>query len=62
MAEGSGVLKGWRSPVYLGGLHSRKPNVQEMMDNVRSYLRITQAVPKLVKNYIRERHIQSAAR
>jgi transposase len=36
-------------------------NVQEMMDNVRSYLRITQARPKLVKNYFRERHVQYAA-
>jgi len=26
-------------------------NVQEMMDNVRSYLRITQARPTVVKNY-----------
>jgi len=35
--------------------------VQEMMDNVRSYLRITQARPNLVKNYFRERHVQYAA-
>jgi len=35
--------------------------VQEMMSNVRSYLRITQARPKLVKNYFRERHVQYAA-
>jgi transposase len=40
----------------------RPTNVQEMMDNVRSYLRITQARPKLVKNYFRERHVQYAAR
>jgi transposase len=40
----------------------RPVNVQEMMDNVRSYLRITQARPKLVKNYFRERHVQYAAR
>ena len=39
----------------------RPVNVQEMMDNVRSYLRITQARPKLVKNYFRERHVQYAA-
>ena len=31
------------------------------MSNVRSYLRITQARPKLVKNYFRERHVQYAA-
>jgi transposase len=40
----------------------RPVNVQEMMDNVRSYLRITQARPNLVKNYFRERHVQYAAR
>jgi transposase len=40
----------------------RPANVQEMMDNVRSYLRITQARPNLVKNYFRERHVQYAAR
>ena len=39
----------------------RPVNVQEMMDNVRSYLRITQARPKLVKNYFRECHVQYAA-
>jgi transposase len=39
----------------------RPVNVQEMMDNVRSYLRITQARPQLVKNYFRERHVQYAA-
>jgi transposase len=39
----------------------RPVNVQEMMDNVRSYLRITQARPKLVQNYFRERHVQYAA-
>src|SRR5216683_6842881 len=39
----------------------RPVNVQEMMGNVRSYLRITQARPKLVKNYFRERHVQYAA-
>jgi len=39
----------------------RPVNVQEMMSNVRSYLRITQARPKLVKNYFRERHVQYAA-
>jgi transposase len=39
----------------------RPVNIQEMMDNVRSYLRITQARPKLVKNYFRERHVQYAA-
>jgi DDE superfamily endonuclease len=42
--------------------HVRFVNVQEMMDNVRSYLRITQARPKLVKNYFRQRHVQYAAR
>src|ERR1700675_2121093 len=40
----------------------RPVNVQEMMSNVRSYLRLTQARPKLVKNYFRERHVQYAAR
>jgi hypothetical protein len=40
----------------------RPVNVHEMMANVRSYLRITQARPKLVKNYFRERHVQYAAR
>ena len=40
----------------------RPVNVQEMMDNVRSYLRITQARPRLVKNYFRERHVQYAVR
>ncbi len=40
----------------------RPLNVQEMMANVRSYLRITQARPKLVKIYFRERHAQYAAR
>ena len=39
----------------------RPVNVQEMMDNVRSYLRITQARPKMVKNYFRERHVRYAA-
>jgi len=39
----------------------RPVNVEEMMDNVRSYLRITQARPKVVKNYFRERHVQYAA-
>jgi DDE superfamily endonuclease len=39
----------------------RPVNVQEMMDNVRSYLRITQARPKVVKNYFCERHVRYAA-
>ena len=39
----------------------RPANVHEMMSNVRSYLRITQARPGLVKNYFRERHVQYAA-
>jgi transposase len=39
----------------------RPVNVQEMMNNVRSYLRITQARPNLVKNYFHERHVQYAA-
>ena len=43
----------------LGRVHP--VNVQEMMGNVCSYLRITQAQPKLVKNYFRERHVQYAA-
>jgi transposase len=40
----------------------RPVTVHEMMSNVRSYLRITQARPRLVKNYFRERHVQYAAR
>ena len=39
----------------------RPVNVQEMMDNVRSYLRITQARPTVVKNYFCERHVRYAA-
>jgi transposase len=39
----------------------RPGNVQEMMGNLRSYLRITQARPELVKRYFRERHVQYAA-
>jgi transposase len=39
----------------------RPENVHEMMSNVRSYLRITQARPRLVRNYFRERHVQYAA-
>jgi hypothetical protein len=39
----------------------RPVNVQEMMDNLRSYLLIIQARFKLVKNYLRERHVQYAA-
>jgi transposase len=40
----------------------RPVNVHEMMSSVRSYLRITQARPKSVRNYFRERHVQYAAR
>lgn len=39
----------------------RPVNVQEMMSNVRSYLRITQSRPQLVQNFFRERHVQYAA-
>ncbi|MGC2769008.1 MAG: transposase [Candidatus Acidiferrum sp.] len=39
----------------------RPVNVQEMMSNVRSYLRITQGRPQLVQNFFRERHVQYAA-
>src|SRR5665213_40275 len=39
----------------------RPVNVQEMMGNLRSYLRITQARPELVKRYFRERRVQYAA-
>ena len=39
----------------------RPVDVQEMMANVRSYLRITQGRPQLVKSYFRERHVQYAA-
>src|SRR5712692_2915606 len=34
---------------------------QELMGNVRSYLRITQSRPQLVQRYFRERHVQYAA-
>src|SRR5216684_1250220 len=34
---------------------------QELMGNVRSYLRITQSRPQLVQHYFRERHVQYAA-
>jgi transposase len=40
----------------------RPVTVHEMISNVRSYLRITQARPRVVKNYFRERHVQYAAR
>lgn len=39
----------------------RPINVHEMMDNVRSYLRITQGRPQAVKNYFSERHVRYAA-
>lgn len=39
----------------------RPVNEQEMMSNVRSYLRITQGRPQLVQNFFRERHVQYAA-
>lgn len=39
----------------------RPLNLSEMMDYVRSYLRITQRNPRSVKNYFRERHVQYAA-
>jgi transposase len=39
----------------------RPVNVQEMMANLRSNLRITQGRPQLVKNYFRERHVRYAA-
>ena len=39
----------------------RPVNVHEMMDYVRSYLRITQARPTVVKNYFCERHVRYAA-
>ena len=39
----------------------RPINIQEMMDNVRSYLRITQARPTVVKNYFCGRHVRYAA-
>ena len=39
----------------------RPLNLPEMMDNVRSYLRITQRNPRLVKNYFREGHVRYAA-
>ena len=39
----------------------RPLNLPEMMDNVRSYLRITQRNSRLVKNYFREEHVRYAA-
>ena len=39
----------------------RPINVHEMMDNVRSYLRITQSRPRFVKRYFQERHVRYAA-
>src|SRR5215470_16483 len=39
----------------------RPADVREMMSHVRSYLRITQRRPQLVKNYFREHHVQYAA-
>jgi len=39
----------------------RPVNLQEMMGNVRSYLRIPQARHTVVKNYFRESHVKYAA-
>jgi hypothetical protein len=39
----------------------RPLNLSEMMGGVRSYLRITQHRPRLVKNYFRERQVRYAA-
>ena len=39
----------------------RPLNLPEMMDHVRSYLRITQRNSRLVKNYFREGHVRYAA-
>jgi hypothetical protein len=39
----------------------RPVNVQEMMDNVRSYLRIARARPTVVKNYFCDYHVRYAA-
>jgi transposase len=39
----------------------RPLTLPEMMDYVRSYLRITQRSPRLVKNYFREGHVRYAA-
>ena len=39
----------------------RPLNLPEMMDNVRSHLRITQRNSHLVKNYFREGHVRYAA-
>jgi transposase len=39
----------------------RPLNLPEMMDNVRSYLRITQRNSHMVKNYFREGHVRYAA-
>jgi hypothetical protein len=39
----------------------RPINVQEMMDNVRAYLRITQARLTVAKDYFCEHHVRYAA-
>ena len=39
----------------------RPRDEQELLGNVRSYLRITQGHPQVVRNYFRERHVQYAA-
>ena len=39
----------------------RPLNLPAMMDSVRSYLRITQHRPGLVRNYFREQHVRYAA-
>ena len=39
----------------------RPRDEQELIGNVRSYLRITQEHPQVVRNYFREPHVQYAA-
>jgi len=39
----------------------RPRDEQELVGNVRSYLRITQGHPQVVQRYFRERHVQYAA-
>ena len=39
----------------------RPRDEQELVGNIRSYLRITQGHPQVVQRYFRERHVQYAA-
>ena len=39
----------------------RPKTLTQMMDNLRSYLRITQRYPHIIQNYFREKHVAYAA-